>query len=75
MATNEFNEQFRLNEETIARFAGFAPLPKVKTCPVCDEDNGCVCMVCGMEISEKSVNTQDHHCIDCWNDLQWSLKH
>lgn len=41
----------------------------------CDFSDGHRCIVCDFEISEAGCIKRNGHCVDCWVDLQWSLKH
>lgn len=79
MASQEWQDNFNMNMDTISRFAGLAPLPKepvqTKECPHCDcEEGEHKCIVCGEEIGPVSCLNREGHCITCWDDLQYSLK-
>lgn len=71
------NQQFNLNMDTIARFAGFRPVEKFSeevVCESCDCDGEHRCINCGDEIAEAGCRKREGMCVDCWNDFQWSLK-
>ena len=73
MASKQWNDQFNLNMDTIASYAGYAPLSKGKRapariCATCDCEESHNCIICGFDITASGCNLRDGHCIDCWND-------
>lgn len=59
MATDAFNEQVRLNMETVSGFAGFSPLRMVK------EEKLVECAECKQEVEEIEILRNAGICAAC----------